>query len=70
MSANATVGAALAPAVRADLPVLLWGEPGTGKPSALVALGRELGLPVEVVVGSVREPSDFAKLPVVTLCSQ
>ncbi|MEV4102862.1 ATP-binding protein [Nonomuraea sp. NPDC049649] len=62
---NDTVRTALALAVQADLPVLLWGAPGTGKTSAVVALGRQLGQPVEVVVGSVREPSDFAGLPVV-----
>ncbi|MFI6295697.1 ATP-binding protein [Nonomuraea sp. NPDC050790] len=56
---------ALAMAVRANLPVILWGAPGTGKTSAVLALGERLGLPVEVVVGSVREPSDFAGLPVV-----
>lgn len=61
---DVTTGA-LALAVAANLPVLLWGAPGTGKTSAVVALGRRLGLPVEVVVGSIREPSDFAGLPVV-----
>ncbi len=56
---------ALALAVRANLPVLLWGAPGTGKTASVLALGRELDLPVEVVVGSVREPGDFSGLPVV-----
>ncbi|MFD2349034.1 AAA family ATPase [Nonomuraea ferruginea] len=65
MTKNDSVRTALALAVRADLPVLLWGAPGTGKTSAVVALGRQLDLPVEVVVGSVREPGDFAGLPVV-----
>ncbi|MDQ1696718.1 MAG: hypothetical protein QOJ03_2071 [Frankiaceae bacterium] len=57
---------ALGLAVRANLPVLLWGSPGTGKTSAVLAMGRAMDLPVEVVVGSVREPSDFAGLPVVS----
>jgi hypothetical protein len=56
---------ALSVAVAANLPVILWGPPGSGKTSAVLALGRRLGLPVEVVVGSIREPSDFAGLPVV-----
>ncbi|MFI6530843.1 ATP-binding protein [Nonomuraea sp. NPDC050547] len=56
---------ALAMAVSANLPVILWGAPGTGKTSSVLALGEQLGQPVEVVVGSVREPSDFAGLPVV-----
>ncbi|MEV0379571.1 MoxR family ATPase [Nonomuraea sp. NPDC050643] len=55
---------ALSVAVAANLPVILWGSPGTGKTSAVLALGERLGLPVEVVVGSIREPSDFAGLPV------
>jgi hypothetical protein len=56
---------ALAVAVLADVPVLLWGSPGTGKTSAVLALAQTLGWPVEVVVGAIREPSDFAGLPVV-----
>ena len=56
---------ALAVAVSAGVPVLLWGSPGTGKTSAVVALGQALGWPVETVIGSIREPSDFAGLPVV-----
>lgn len=46
-------------------PTLLWGAPGVGKTSAIMALGQALGLPVEVVIASIREPSDFAGLPVV-----
>jgi len=56
---------ALGVAVSAGVPVLLWGSPGTGKTSAVVALGEGLGWPVETVTGSIREPSDFAGLPVV-----
>lgn len=52
--------------IAAGLPVLLWGPPGSGKSSALVALAEGLGLPCEVVVASIREPTDFAGLPVVT----
>jgi hypothetical protein len=55
----------LAVAVSAGVPVLLWGSPGTGKTSAVVALGEALEWPVETVIGSIREPSDFAGLPVV-----
>lgn len=47
------------------MPVLLWGSPGTGKTSVVRALGSALGWPVEVVIGSIREPADFAGLPVV-----
>jgi hypothetical protein len=56
---------ALAVAVSTGVPILLWGSPGTGKTSAVCALGEALGWPVEVVIGSIREPADFAGLPVV-----
>lgn len=57
---------ALALAIQARVPVLLWGAPGTGKSSVIRQLGSRLGLPVETVIASIREPSDFAGLPVVT----
>ena len=53
-------------AVAARVPVLLWGAPGTGKTSAIRAMAAELGLPCETVIASIREPSDFAGLPVVS----
>ncbi|MEV6306561.1 AAA family ATPase [Actinoplanes sp. NPDC051861] len=56
---------ALTLAVSADLPVLLWGEPGIGKTSALEQLAGALELPLTTVIASVHEPSDFAGLPVV-----
>ncbi len=55
---------ALAVAVRAGVPVLLWGAPGTGKTRTVEALARRMGLPCETVVAAIREPSDFAGLPV------
>ncbi|MEV4757023.1 MoxR family ATPase [Micromonospora sp. NPDC049559] len=56
---------ALTLAVAADLPVLLWGEPGIGKTAALNQLATALDLPLTTVIASVHEPSDFAGLPVV-----
>ena len=56
---------ALVTSVAAGVPVLLWGSPGTGKTSVVRAVGESFGWPVEVVVGSIREPTDFAGLPVV-----
>jgi hypothetical protein len=56
---------ALQVALVADVPVLLWGEPGTGKTSAINAMSTSLGWPIETVLASLREPSDFAGLPVV-----
>jgi hypothetical protein len=56
---------ALTLAVAADLPVLLWGEPGIGKTAAVTQLAEELELPLTTVIASVHEPSDFSGLPVV-----
>lgn len=56
---------ALTLAVAADLPVLLWGEPGIGKTAALTQLAASLGLPLTTVIASVHEPSDFSGLPIV-----
>lgn len=55
---------ALALATAANLPVLLWGQPGIGKSSTLTELARGLALPLETVIASVHEPSDFSGLPV------
>ncbi|MGW4196377.1 AAA family ATPase [Streptomyces sp. NPDC005004] len=55
---------ALALAVAADLPVLLWGEPGIGKTAALTQLAATLELPLTTVIASVHEPSDFSGLPI------
>ncbi|GIJ71223.1 AAA family ATPase [Virgisporangium ochraceum] len=56
---------ALTLAVAADLPVLLWGEPGIGKTAALHQLAESLGLPLTTVIASVHEPTDFSGLPVI-----
>jgi AAA domain (dynein-related subfamily) len=56
---------ALGVAVAARVPVLLWGAPGTGKTSTIRAMAETMGWPCETVIASIREPSDFAGLPVV-----
>ncbi|AXE24318.1 AAA family ATPase [Streptomyces globosus] len=56
---------ALALAVTADQPVLLWGEPGIGKSAGMQQLADALGTGLETVIASVHEPSDFAGLPIV-----
>lgn len=56
---------ALGVAIAARVPVLLWGAPGTGKTSVIRAMADAAGWPCETVIASIREPSDFAGLPVI-----
>ena len=50
--------------LNAGVPVLVWGPPGVGKTASVMALAKQLGLPIEVIIASIREPSDFLGLPV------
>ncbi len=65
MSGHETAVQSLALAVAARVPVLLWGPPGSGKSSAVRDLASAMGLACQTVIASIREPSDFAGLPVV-----
>ena len=56
---------ALGIAVASQVPVLLWGAPGTGKTSVIRAMADTMGWPCETVIAAIREPSDFAGLPIV-----
>lgn len=51
--------------VSANVPTLVWGDPGIGKSMFIYSLGKAMEVPVEVVIASLREPSDFLGLPVV-----
>ena len=55
---------ALAAAIRANVPVLVWGQPGVGKTAYLETFGTRNAFQVETVVGSIREASDFLGLPI------
>jgi len=65
MEDQAAVVEALGVAIAARVPVLLWGAPGTGKTSVIRAMAAAAGWPCETVIASIREPSDFAGLPIV-----
>lgn len=56
---------ALSIAIQAGVPILTWGPPGVGKTATITALADALNLPLEVVLASIREPSDFSGLPVI-----
>ena len=55
---------ATAIALQANVPLLLWGEPGIGKTRVVESLGKHLGLdPVVTVIASIHDPTDFSGLP-------
>lgn len=53
-------------ALQAGIPVVAVGGPGCAKSTVINGLGKSLDLPVETVIASLREPSDFAGLPYIT----
>jgi hypothetical protein len=63
---SAALVTVLRAAGRAGVAVCLWGDPGIGKSSLIQAAADADAVPCETVIGSLREPSDFAGLPVVT----
>lgn len=65
MEKQGSVVETLAIALTARVPVLLWGAPGTGKTSVIRAMADAANWPCETVIASIREPSDFAGLPIV-----
>lgn len=54
----------LAAGIRANVPVLLWGNPGLAKTAMVTSHGEQWGYHVETIIGSIREPSDFMGLPI------
>ena len=51
-------------ALASDVPVILWGPPAIGKTAYIYALAKALDEHLEVVIASLREPSDFLGLPI------
>lgn len=45
-------------------PLILIGDPGSGKTSLLVRIAKEAGMHVEVLIASLRDPTDFLGLMV------
>lgn len=65
MSDHQDTCTALGISIMANVPVILWGNPGQGKTSVLNEIADRYDMHLETVIASVREPSDFAGLPVV-----
>ena len=55
----------LALCLAARIPVILWGPPGQGKTSVIRAIAADQQRHLEILLASIREPQDFAGLPVV-----
>lgn len=49
-------------ALFANIPVALWGSPGTGKTSLLRSFAETLGWPLYTTTAAIHEPSDFSGL--------
>ena len=52
-------------AVKANVPVLLLGDPGVGKSALATLVAEQLGLPLATLLGSTVDPTDVGGLPVV-----
>ena len=52
--------------VEVGVPVLLWGDPGTGKTQTVQRYATDAGWHIESVIASLHEPTDFGGLPVRT----
>jgi hypothetical protein len=52
--------------VAARVPVVLWGPPGQGKTSVIKRIAKDQGRHLEVILASIREPQDFAGLPIIS----
>jgi MoxR-like ATPase len=48
---------------RWGLPFILKGKPGSAKSAQLAAIMKSVGLPMEVKIGSLSDPTDFGGLP-------
>ena len=48
----------------AQVPVLLWGDPGTGKTATVERYAAEAGWSMQSVIASLHDPTDFSGLPV------
>ena len=57
---------ALITCVAARVPVILWGPPGQGKTSVIKQIAADQDRHLEVILASIREPQDFAGLPMLS----
>lgn len=63
---SSSLSRALDLATRTQVPLLIWGAPGVGKSAAVRYWASQRGLECWTVIASLREPSDFSGLPVIS----
>jgi hypothetical protein len=51
--------------LRAGIPPILWGPPGSGKTQTVFAIAHKLGYDVQVVIGARKEPTFLEGIPIV-----
>lgn len=54
----------IAAGVRGNVPTLVWGGPGIAKSATLTDHGNKWGFLTKVIIGSIRDSTDFLGLPV------
>jgi len=52
--------------IAAREPVVIWGSPGQGKTSVIRHIAKEQKRHLEIILASIREPQDFAGLPILS----
>jgi hypothetical protein len=52
--------------IAARVPVIIWGPPGQGKTSVIKRIAADQGRSLEIILASIREPQDFAGLPMLS----
>ena len=52
--------------IQAREPVILWGSPGQGKTSVIKQIAHDQNRILEIILASIREPQDFAGLPMLS----
>jgi MoxR-like ATPase len=52
--------------IAAREPVVIWGPPGQGKTSVIESIAAEQSRLLQVILASIREPQDFAGLPMLS----
>ena len=50
-------------AIAADLPIILWGAPGTGKTASIYDIAKKRGVHVETLIGSTLDPVEVGGQP-------